>query len=46
MIGTSLNPNFPAGLQTNLNRVETTLDNYNSPGGLGCTEGSGLNAGS
>jgi hypothetical protein len=33
MIGTSLNPNFSVSLETNLNRVETMLDNYNSPGG-------------
>jgi hypothetical protein len=42
--GTSLAP-ISASLQATLASFETTLDNYNSAVGLGCTEGSGLTLG-
>ncbi len=47
--GTALNPYvlapISAGLQATLAGLESTLDNYNSAVGLGCTEATGLNLG-
>lgn len=45
LTGNSLNPSFPASLQTLLNSDEGALDAYNSATNLGCTEGSGLSVG-